>query len=316
MEIKILSRQEIISLPDPVAIIEGLIFENTKVVIYGQPGSGKTFIALDMALSISTEKKFLEKSVKGGGVLYLSGEGHAGIKKRIIAWEKHNETKEAERFYLCPDALDLTNEKVVDELIRQISSKKIAPKVIVVDTLAMYMHDADENSSMEMGAFLRGCEKIKKVFKCTILIVHHSGKSAGSGERGSSALRGGADTMLEVTEKAGKITLSCDKQKDAEPSGAIKLQLSVVEGSCVVTFYDSKGGHIDLTDVEKMCLLGLKEHSMRKELIKFNFVTNGSFKRVFDELIDRGFVSRSSRGIYHLTEEGKIEAEKVKKLQS
>lgn len=97
-------------------------------------------------------------------------------------------------------------------MIELITNTKITPKLIVVDTLAMYMHDADENSSMEMGAFLRGCEKLKKAFGSTILFVHHNGKVAGSSERGSSSLRGGADTMLEVKkDKTGKITLSCDK---------------------------------------------------------------------------------------------------------
>jgi hypothetical protein len=60
-----------------------------------------------------------------------------------------------------------------------------------------------------------------------VLIVHHTGKRTDvKVERGSSALRGQVDTMIELAMGQNKVmTVKCTRQKDAEAFGSIKLKL-------------------------------------------------------------------------------------------
>ena len=73
----------------------------------------------------------------------------------------------------------------------------------------------------------------------TVLPVHHTGKDMSRGERGNTALRGAADTVMRLSASKGVLSLSCVKQKDWEPFKTIKLALRQVtldggETSCVI----------------------------------------------------------------------------------
>jgi hypothetical protein len=63
------------------------------------------------------------------------------------------------------------------------------------------------------------------------LIVHHSGKSADT-ERGSSVLRGAADTIFQIKRNGDKVDIinraPNGKQKDAEEFETVKLRTQVV----------------------------------------------------------------------------------------
>jgi len=86
---------------------------------------------------------------------------------------------------------------------------------VFVDTLSRASIGLDENSSTEMGMFLASFEKIKYIFKCAILFIHHSGKSSNKGLRGSSAILATIETCIKVNRKSDKyIILEVEKQKD------------------------------------------------------------------------------------------------------
>lgn len=94
----------------------------------------------------------------------------------------------------------------------------VLPKVIVVDTLARSFVGKDENSATDMGIFVRNVDLLREHFDCTVLVVHHSGKSTEKGMRGSSALRGAVCSEFELVREAGtqSVCLKVRKQKDTE----------------------------------------------------------------------------------------------------
>ena len=75
-----------------------------------------------------------------------------------------------------------------------------------------------KNATRDMNAFVSRVDTVRAAFPgATVLVVHHSGKEPKRRDRGSTALRGGADTMMLLEQKQQKtLVLSCDKQKDAE----------------------------------------------------------------------------------------------------
>jgi hypothetical protein len=69
-----------------------------------------------------------------------------------------------------------------------------------------------------MGVAIANIDRLRRATSATVLLVHHTVKGGGT-ERGSSALRGAADVMIECSCGAfdKPILLKCTKMKDAEP---------------------------------------------------------------------------------------------------
>ena len=67
-----LTPAELYLLPEPKALVEGLISENSFCVMYGAPGSGKSFCALDIGLSISAGMPWHDKATRQGLSILLA----------------------------------------------------------------------------------------------------------------------------------------------------------------------------------------------------------------------------------------------------
>ena len=174
------------------------------MVLFGPSGAGKSFIALDYSLHIAQQHP----------VLYIAAEGHTGYANRKIAWCKHHSLGAGQLYF--PDdntVISLLDPQVVEDFIASV--QPLQPKLIVFDTLAWCMTGGDENSTGDMQRLITHCRHIQTTTGATVLLVHHTGKS-GASERGSSALRGGADMMIEVTNDDDILTLSCSKSKETE----------------------------------------------------------------------------------------------------
>jgi RecA-family ATPase len=102
----------------------------------------------------------------------------------------------------------------------------------------------EENSSTEIGIFVSACDSIKQMFDCAVLAIHHSGKDASRGMRGSNALLGAVDTSLMLKKSGDNIVLNTEKQKDAEPIDDMAFALEQValigETSAVVKRVEKK----------------------------------------------------------------------------
>jgi hypothetical protein len=72
---------------EPEYLIDGLIESSSLVQMFGDPGAGKSFLALDVAACVATGKAFHGLEVKQGPVIYVAGEGYNGIRRRLTGWE-------------------------------------------------------------------------------------------------------------------------------------------------------------------------------------------------------------------------------------
>jgi hypothetical protein len=69
---------------NPKYLIDGIIEESSLVGLIGPSGAGKTFVALDMALSMATGKDYHGLFVKKGLAILSAGEGHLGIPRSNV----------------------------------------------------------------------------------------------------------------------------------------------------------------------------------------------------------------------------------------
>ncbi|MGV3516167.1 AAA family ATPase [Luteitalea sp.] len=214
--------------PDDVAIgraakagaylIDGIVPHNGLTTLYGPPGSAKTFVALALACATACNgSAWLGLPVRRHGpVLYLAAEGQSHLGARVGAWKLAHGLDVAEvlgvRFETSAPALD--DDQALARLIPRV--RRLRPVLIVVDTLARHFSGLSENDSACMGAFVRGCDRLREASAgAAVVVLHHPGKDPTAGERGSGALRGAMDSMFEVSKADGTITLTFSKGKDA-----------------------------------------------------------------------------------------------------
>lgn len=217
--------------PPPEFIVDGYIIENTFASLFGPSGSGKSFIAIDIALCVAHGKEWQEKPVKQATVAYIAGEGAGGFGARIAAWDqKHGLDTETAPFFFLGEAVNLLDAKQdISDLFDALDA--INPGLVIIDTLARSFGGGDENTAKDMMAFVASCGAIQARYNATVAVVHHSGKDAEKGARGSSAFRAALDTEIQITKTEGmpNITLKTTKQKDAEEAPPISLRLQQIE---------------------------------------------------------------------------------------
>ena len=215
----------------------GLITAHGLSMIYGAPGSGKSFITLDMALCQAHGIDWQGMPTKQGDVLYIAGEGVAGYGKRIKAWKTSHNLGVSGHFHMLPVAVNFRDQADIEKLIRSIERLDRKWTCIYVDTLARALLGADENSSQEAGLAVAAADALKHKFECAVVFVHHAGKNSERGARGSSAIVGAVDASIAVTKDESLVTMSVQKQKDAELLDDITLemtQIASISGSSIV----------------------------------------------------------------------------------
>lgn len=314
---RLYSISELLSLPSPKWLIENLFTLGALVVVYGAAAHGKSFLALDWALSVAHGALWQGRTVQQGSVVYVAAEGGASIRRRVAAWMQEHDCAEIPAAFFLLESVNIRNQEDLELLISRIRNLSIEPVLIVVDTLARCFGGGDENTAQEMGEFIDGLERLKKETGATMLAVHHTGKESET-ERGSSALRAAADTMIYVRKTKTLIVVKNNKQKDDEEFREIRLHLKqvLVDGyeSIVLEATDGTSVAIDslpsslrdslraladspratTTTAEWAGLARLKErtlHSHRKSLV------------------EAGYVDVVRKGIYVVTETGRAALE-------
>jgi len=223
----ILTLADIAKLPPVTWLVDGLIPKGSLAMMYGEPGCGKTFIALDMALSIAHESDWQGQGVQGGSVIYIAGEGVGGLKKRVLAWHQRHGKQRHAPFLVIPAAVDLMED--TQDLHNTVKAVADGPVGLVIfDTLARSM-TGDENSSQDIGQAIKAMDAVREAFNCCVLAIHHSGKDGSRGARGSSAILGAVDTSMRIDRVGQTVSLTVEKQKDAEMIDPIYMNTISIE---------------------------------------------------------------------------------------
>lgn len=228
---RIYSTAEMMALPPPKWLVDQIIPAGGLVGLYGPPGVMKSFVAADLALSVAAGGLWQGHPVSAGFPLYVCAEGSAGMGKRIKGWLMYRGLKpsQAPAAWLTESVPVYTDSDGMARVIERIEEAEIVPDLIIIDTLARCF-DGDENQQADMGRFVAGVDRLRKEFDATVIVVHHT-RLDGDRERGNTAFRGAADTMLSLSNKKGKLILACNKQKDAEEFEAIELRTRAVPGA-------------------------------------------------------------------------------------
>lgn len=295
--LRLYSTAELLRMPPPKWLIEPIMPVGGLVGLYGPPGTGKSFVAIDMALSVASGRPWQGKTTQRGPVLYISAEGGTGIGKRVAAWLKTRVVQpgDANVFWLTESIPVYGDSEALDRLMDRILNEvEEHPALVIIDTLARCF-DGDENQQEDMGRFIQGVDRMRREFGATLLVVHHT-RMDGDRERGNTAFRGAADSMLVLSRNArGSILLGCNKQKDAEEFETASYQLVSVAGtdSCVLAA-DHKKARKDSKVAEIFHVLRTQGPMTWDEWLSSSKIPRTTFHRGVVELKELGKIIRKN----------------------
>lgn len=295
---------ELRNIPPVRWLVEGEIPEQGFIVMFGPPEVGKTFVALDYAERIAHRRP----------VVYVIGEGKSGFANRHEAWLRHHKQQHG-KLYFVDGAVMFTSNTDVTNFIEDI--RELKPHMVVLDTLARCF-DGDENSAKDMGAFIRNCDRVRHELQTAVMVLHHAGKN-GSSERGSSALRGACDAMIEISDEDTRIKVNCSKLKDGkhfEPRYVRRIDVTLEQGitSCVIVPAEMvKETREDLTPNQRVILEALYDNPLYDRGAKFSQlkqITNladSSLNHALKGLAKKGIIRKTGQyEPYVLTEQGNM----------
>jgi hypothetical protein len=220
-------------LPPPEWLVEDLLPARSICVLYGPPESAKTFFTLGLALSVASGRRFFGRPVHQGTTIYVAAEGSAGLPVRVEAWKHSHEFFGKAGVQFLTEPVHLLEAGDVGTFLASIDTLDKPPVLIVFDTLHWCMAGGDENSAKDMGIAMNALGQIRHSTGATILVIHHP-RIDGERERGSGSLRGDSDAMLALKREGDRVTVSCEKQKDAVHFSPFTLELAKVQRSCTL----------------------------------------------------------------------------------
>ncbi len=236
---------DILALPPKEWLLDQVFGKSDIGSFYGQPGCGKTLVIIDMIMALCAGHQWAIRFrvARPLNVAYCAGEGISGLPARFKAAAHHHGITKLPNFTFYKTVPQLfNNEKdptiatirqlVIERKQQQAQGQADPLDLLFIDTLHTATVAADENSAQDMGKVLHACRWAAAELGCAIVLVHHTGKN-GVAERGSSALRGAADFMIEIkriSPNGTKAVMHCSKLKDGEEWKDQTLDLVSIDG--------------------------------------------------------------------------------------
>jgi len=214
-------------------LVEGLWTAEAVGVIGGQPKSGKTTLALDMAVSVASASPCLATfpvHTPGPVLLYAAEESAATLRCRLqtITSLRGLDFDQLDVRVIVTNSLRLDRS---DDQVRLDATVTFhRPALLILDPL-IRIHMADENASGDIAALLGYLRALQRKCGTAIALVHHvrkqvsSSTGAGYSLRGSSDLYAWLDSFLYLRKNRDQLTLSAE-HRSAPSLGPVQLELA------------------------------------------------------------------------------------------
>lgn len=206
---KLWTLEELAALPPPEFLIPDMFPKEGLSLVYGPPGSYKSFIVLQYAAELARA---------GQDVVYIGAEGGRGLELRASAWKLAHGVEGKLPLRIVRNMPWASDGQMVEEFIGEVRASGLKPCMVVIDTAARSMVGLNENDAKDVGLFIAALDAIKSALGCAVVAIHHTGKDEARGARGSMALLAAMDAAFEVkAEKDTKaLAVYCRRQKDAQ----------------------------------------------------------------------------------------------------
>lgn len=216
----------------PEFLIPNWLVADSVTCVYGAPGSYKSFFCLSAAFCLAAGVSFAGKPVRQTSVAYVAAEGQRGVALRLEALRAAYEVTPARTsFRLITQPLNLLDDEEVGVFIRYLADlerrEDIKFGLVVLDTYSQCIAGADENSQAIASKASSNMIRIRRELATTVVYVHHTGKDATRGMRGSDALRANTDGAVEIIrdDEQQAATAIVRRSKDASTGERLRFAM-------------------------------------------------------------------------------------------
>lgn len=223
------------NLPPIDWLVEGMIASGDRVIVYGEPGSYKSWLLLHLALHIAAGKQWLEEFFipHAKGVLYVDEEMSERLLRRRtkrLGVGADVEDEDTPFQVLSHGGIKL-NEQGAARLLSVLEENHFNPDVIIIETMRRVIVGSELNVD-DVGRFWENIEPLRRAGK-TVIVSHHMRKPSQHGVNetryrasGSTDILGGADTVFSImTRREHPIEVKCEKSRNAEEPPAFGVTL-------------------------------------------------------------------------------------------
>lgn len=209
--------------PQTQWLIEGLWADQAVGILGGEPKCCKSFLALDIAVSVASGRPCLRQYPvpRPGQVLLFPAEDSLPVVRQRL---EGIATAAQVPFDALPveviTAPSLRLDTPADRQRLANTVQQLQPRLLILDPL-IRLHRVDENDATQIAGLLSFLRQLQRQFQLAVLLVHHARKDAhasrpGQALRGSSELHGWGDSNLYLRRRGSQLTLSTEHR--AAPS--------------------------------------------------------------------------------------------------
>ncbi len=220
----------------PRWLVESLWLDEAVGIVGGAPKCGKTWLSLDLALSVASGTPALGSyAVPSAGpvLLFAAEDSPAAIRERLdgLALERGLRLEDLPIHAILATSLRLDRLEDQRRLADTVAARR--PRLLVLDPFVR-LHRIDENSAQEVAAVLAYLRELQREHHVAVLVVHHARKaSAGTAQaglslRGSGDLHAWGDSNLYIRRRHGDLELVVEQRSAASPE-PIHLALAAGE---------------------------------------------------------------------------------------
>lgn len=206
-------------------LIEGLWGAAAVGFIGGPPKCCKSYLGLDMALSVATGTRCLGAfgvCEPGPALVYLAEDALTIVRERVAALACHRGLPLAETNLHVITAPRLRLDQAADLARLYETARRLRPQLLLLDPLVR-LHAVDENNATEVAQLRAGIRDLQRRLDLAVVLVHHTreaapaGVQAGQGLRGSTDLHAFGDSNLYLRRARGDLVLSMEHRAAAAP---------------------------------------------------------------------------------------------------
>jgi RecA-family ATPase len=180
-------------------LVHGLVPQKTVTLFSGDGGTGKSLLALQLAVAVAAQIAWIGRTVNTGRVIFLSAEDDDDELHRRLDDILRAEGRGEDALLAVDSQLALMQSALFEELDRLATEE--GPALIVLDTLAD-VYPANENDRAKVRQFVGILRGLALRQKCAVLLLSHpslSGLNSGSGTSGSTAWNNSVRSRLYLS---------------------------------------------------------------------------------------------------------------------
>ena len=171
-------------------VVQGFLGAAEFSLFVAKPGTAKSVLAGDIGCHIASGMDWHGRKVKNGLVVFFAGERRDLTERRIAAWAKQHSDVTGIPFVIVSGPLDLTagvfDAQALAKTIAELAAEYEMPcRLVILDTVTRLFGLGDQNSSKDMGRFVRSVDELTQATGAHVAAIHHSGWA---GDRGKGAI--------------------------------------------------------------------------------------------------------------------------------